>query len=139
MFEKGAACRGHEKRQHTHVNLATLAHMAMLADIRCAALALPGASETAYGGARFGVGKKAFVHYWAKEDGYVFKLPRARMDMLFEVQPDVFRPYRSGAMLWSWVEVGKLTRGEAAALVTEAWTTIVPRSVSAPYLAAQKA
>lgn len=112
--------------------------MATLADIRRAALALPGASETAYGGARFGVGTKAFVHYYAKEDGYIFKLTHAHMEMLFEVRPDVFRPYRSGLMLWSWVEVPKLTRAEAKALVTEAWTTVVPKTVSAPYLAAQQ-
>ncbi len=108
--------------------------MARLADIRRFALALPGASETSYGGARFGVGRKAFVHYWAKEDDYLFKLPRARQDILFEVRPEIFRPYRSGAMVWSWVAVPKLARAEAQLLVTQAWTTVAPRGLSRPYL-----
>ncbi len=112
--------------------------MATLADIRRFALALPGAVEIAYGGARFAVGKKAFVHYWAQEDGFIFKLPHAHQELLFEVRPETFRPYQSGAMRWSWVDVAQLDRGEAKSLVTEAWSTLVPKKLSAALLAGAK-
>lgn len=113
--------------------------MATLAQIREAALSLPGASEGDYGGPRFQVGKRAFIHYWARDDAWIFKLPHARQELLFEVRPEMFRPFRAGAMLWSYVDVAALARPEARRLTTEAWSTIVPKKVSAPVLAALRA
>jgi hypothetical protein len=111
--------------------------MATLADIRRVALSLPGASEGDYGGPRFQVGKKAFAHYWVRDDAWIFKLPHARQELLFEVRPETFRPFRAGAMVWSYVDVPALSKAEARLLATEAWSTIVPKKVSAPILAAQ--
>ena len=106
-----------------------------MSDIRKAALRLPGAAESeVFGGPWFQVGKKGFVLYWAKGDRWIFKLPKPRQEFLFEVRPEVFQPYRAGAMLWSYVDIKALTRTEASSLVTEAWATIVPKKVSKAYV-----
>lgn len=110
--------------------------MATLADIRHAALALPGAVELdSHGGSWFNVGKKTFVLYWAKDRSWIFKLPKPRQELLFEARPDVFQPYRAGGMVWSYVAIEELTKAEVESLVTDAWTTIVPKKVWGPYLA----
>lgn len=113
--------------------------MARLSDIRKAALALPGAREVEwYGKPGFNVGKKTFVCYWGREERWIFKLPHAKQELLFEVRPEVFQPFRAGAMLWSYVDIDALGAREVRELVTEAWTTIVPKKISKPYLAGQK-
>lgn len=105
--------------------------MATLADVRKIALALPGAVElNDHGGAWFNVGKKTFVLYGFPSARWIFKLPKPRQELLFEARPDVFQPYRAGAMLWSYVDIAELTRAEVADFVTDAWTTIVPLRVS---------
>ena len=109
--------------------------MATLADVRKIALALPGAVElNDHGGAWFNVGKKTFVVYGFPSARWIFKLPKPRQELLFEARPEVFQPYRAGAMLWSYVDIAKLTRAELADFVTDAWTTIVPLRVSQAYL-----
>jgi hypothetical protein len=111
--------------------------MATLADIRRAALALPGAVELdSHGGSWFNVGKKTFVLYWAKDGRWIFKLPKPRQELLFEARPDVFQPFRAGAMVWSYVAIEELTRAEIASLVTDAWTTIVPKKAAKAHLGA---
>ena len=73
--------------------------MATEADIRRAALALPGAVELqSHGGSWLNFGKKTFVHTWAKDGRWIFKLPKPRQELLFEARPDVFQPYRAGGM-----------------------------------------
>jgi hypothetical protein len=108
--------------------------MATLADIRRTALTLPGAVELQFhDGSWFDVGKKTFVLYWAKDGRWIFKLPKPRQELLFEARPDVFQPYRAGAMVWSYVAIEELTRTEAASLVADAWTTIVPKKITEAY------
>jgi hypothetical protein len=110
--------------------------MATLADIRHAALALPGAVELeSHGGQWFNVGKKTFVLYGFPTKRWIFKLPKPRQELLFEARPDVFQPYRAGAMLWSYVDIEELTPAEAADFVTDAWTTVVSKKVVREYLA----
>lgn len=109
--------------------------MATLADIRRAALALPGAAEIeSHGGAWFNVGKKTFVLYWGPHGRWIFKLPKLRQEFLFEARPDVFEPYRAGAMLWSYVAIDKLHDDEVDGLVADAWSTIVPKRVARAHL-----
>ncbi|MBI1187631.1 MAG: hypothetical protein GC206_09950 [Alphaproteobacteria bacterium] len=100
--------------------------MATPADVRRAALALPGAHEVQdRHGIWFNVGKKTFIVCWG--DAWVFKLPKPRQELLFEARPEIFTPFRAGAMLWSTVDIAKLSRAETRHFVTEAWTTIVPK------------
>lgn len=112
--------------------------MATLADIRRAALKLPGAVElNDHGGNWFNVGSKTFVLYGFPSKRWIFKLPKPRQELLFEARPDVFQPFRMGAMLWSYVDIEALGRDEIESLVTDAWTTIVPKKVWSAYLAAR--
>ncbi|MGE0829601.1 MAG: MmcQ/YjbR family DNA-binding protein [Hyphomonadaceae bacterium] len=104
--------------------------MAVEADIRRAALALPEVVEVDYqGGPWFQIGKKSFVLFWTPEARWIFKLPKPRQDLLFEVRPDVFAPYRAGALEWAYVDVAALSGSEVEQLVTEAWTTIAPKKL----------
>src|SRR5262249_39605930 len=106
---------------------ATLRAMATPADIRRAALALPQVTETQWHrDPWFVVGKKSFVLYQSKDQRWIFKLPKPRQEFLFEVRPDVFAPFRAGAIEWAYVDIAALTRAEAKQLVTEAWTMVVP-------------
>ena len=109
--------------------------MATLADVRKVALALPGAVELeSHGGSWFNVGKKTFVLYGFPTRRWIFKLPKPRQELLFEARPDVFQPYRAGAIVWSYVDITQLSRAEVADFVIDAWATIVPRKVSQAYL-----
>jgi hypothetical protein len=109
--------------------------MATLADVRRVALALPGAVELeSPGWTWFNVGKKSFVVYRSDDRRWIFKLPKPRQELLFEARPDVFRPFRAGAMIWSYVAIEDLTRAEIASLVTDAWTTIVPKKIARAHL-----
>jgi hypothetical protein len=109
--------------------------VATWADIRGAALVLPGVRESdMMGRPCFKVEKKGFVHTW---DGRVFmKLEPARQELLFEARPDVFSPFIVGAMRWSWVEIEALDAEELAELVQEAWRQVVPKKTSREYAAA---
>jgi hypothetical protein len=113
--------------------------MATLADIRRVALSLPGAVElNDHGGNWFNVGTKTFVVFGFPSARWIFKLPKLRQELLFEARPDVFQPYRAGAMLWSYVDIAELTRDEVADYVTDAWTTVAPKKVVKHYLAARE-
>ena len=103
-------------------------------DIRRAALPLPGARELDWlGQPAFQVGSKGFVHVW--KGGIFMKLESNHQELLFEARPEIFRPMIAGAMRWSWVEIDALDADELAELVLEAWTQVVPKKVSRPYLA----
>ena len=109
--------------------------MATIDDIRRIALALPGAVELQdHGGNWFNVGKKTFVLYGFPSARWLFKLPKPRQELLFEARPDVFQPYRAGAMLWSYVDVAALEPDEVESLVTDAWTEVAPKKVVRTHL-----
>jgi hypothetical protein len=87
--------------------------MATLADIRRAALALPGRRRAAF--------PRRLLVQCRQEDvrrstgpsaRWIFKLPKPRQELLFEARPDVFQPYRAGAMVWSYVAIEELTQAE---------------------------
>ena len=101
--------------------------------IRRVALSLPGASETFYKGPRFGVGKKAFVHGWAGETLWLFKLPHHQEMMLFDTRPRTFSPMRSGPMLWCYANVGHLEAGDLRDLIVAAWRTVAPKKIQNLY------
>jgi hypothetical protein len=74
------------------------------------------------------VGSKGFVQAWRGR--VLMKLEKGHQELLFEARPDVFSPMVAGALRWSWVEIEALDADEAAALVREAWTQVVPKKVS---------
>jgi hypothetical protein len=107
--------------------------MADLEDLRRLALALPGAHEVTYkGDPWFNVGKKTFALHL--RDRAVLKLDRGHQELLFEVRPETFQKCPVATSYWSYVELGHLDEAELAALVLEAWSSIVPKKVSRPFL-----
>ena len=79
------------------------------------------------------VGSKGFVQTYRGR--VLMKLEKHHQELLFEARPEVFTPMTAGALRWSWVEIDALDADEAAALVREAWTQVVPKRVSKAHLA----
>ena len=99
------------------------------AAIKKTALALPGASEVDYGGPWFNVGTKTFVCYSIEKERWIFKLPKDRQTMYFEVRSETFTPMRAGALLWSYVEVRNLGAAELRELVIAAWRMVATKKL----------
>jgi hypothetical protein len=104
--------------------------LAKCAFIRRVALSLPAAQETDYKGPRLAVDNKAFIHGWAPEARWVFKLPHHQEMMLFDTRPETFAPMRSGPMLWSYVRVEDLDASELRNLIVAAWRMVAPKKLS---------
>jgi hypothetical protein len=108
--------------------IAKVAKPPKYAAIRRVALALPGArEELTHHGYWFNVGKKTFALYWGKDARWIFKLPRDRQEILFEVRPETFAPMKAGRLVWSYVRVEDLDGRELKDLLTAAWSTVVPK------------
>ena len=74
------------------------------------------------------MGKKSFAVQ--SNDRFIFKLDKDHQHFLFEVRPQTFQPCRVGTGVWSFVTLEDLDEAELAALVLEAWSSIVPKKVS---------
>lgn len=81
----------------------------------------------------FNVGKKTFA--LVLDGRVILKLDRGHQELLFEIRPETFRKFPVATVYWSWVEIARLDDAELADLVLEAWSQIVPKKVSRPYLA----
>lgn len=109
--------------------------MATFDDLRRVALGLPGAQELTYRGQPwFNVGKKSFALSWGRRT--IMKLDKVHQVFLFEVRPETFEKFPMGPAYWSYVELAHLDDAELGDLVREAWSQVVPKKVSRPYLAA---
>lgn len=103
-------------------------------DLRGQALALPGAHEVTYrGNPWFNVGKKTFA--LVVDGRTILKLDKGHQELLFEVRPETFQPCKVATVHWSYVVLENLDGAELADLLREAWSQIVPKKVSRPYLA----
>ncbi|MGH6870374.1 MAG: MmcQ/YjbR family DNA-binding protein [Rhizomicrobium sp.] len=105
--------------------------MTTFAQLRKYALALPGATEVMFRGEPWlVVGRKTFALRSQKTKA-ILKLDREHQTMLFEVRPEMFTPCPVGTGgVWSTVDIAQLAPKEVKALVTEAWTQVVPKKVS---------
>jgi hypothetical protein len=108
------------------------------AAIKRIALALPGASEVYHNGPWFNVGKKTFVCHPVQHARWIFKLPKDRQMLYFEVRPETFAPMRAGALLWSFVRVENIDAVELRDLVTAAWRTVAPKKLQADLASPRK-
>ena len=79
------------------------------------------------------MGKKTFALHLRGRT--ILKLDKAHQELLFEIRPETFQKCKVGTSYWSYVELGRLDEAELAALVREAWSSIVPKKVSRPLLA----
>jgi hypothetical protein len=84
--------------------------------------------------------KKTFALWYPPDKTTILKLEREHQVMLFDVRPKIFSPCRVGVGgVWSYVEIGKLSRDELKALVAEAWAQVVPKKISRAYAAKSSA
>jgi hypothetical protein len=79
------------------------------------------------------VGKKTFA--LVSDGRAILKLDRGHQELLFEIRPETFEKCPVATVHWSYVELDHLDEAELAGLVIEAWSQIVPKRVSKPYLA----
>lgn len=108
--------------------------MATLEDLRAVALGLPLAGEISYRGEPwFNVGKRTFALMSGPRA--ILKLDRGHQELLFEIRPETFQPCPVATVKWSYVRLEDLDAGELARLVVEAWSQVVPKKLSRPYLA----
>jgi hypothetical protein len=109
--------------------------MADFEDLRRIARVLPHVEElTQWGEPWFNVGKKTFA--LSSRGRAVLKLDKAHQHFLFEVRSETFQPCRVATGAWSYVALDQLDEAELTALVREAWSMVVPKRISKPYLAA---
>ncbi|MFL5298486.1 MAG: hypothetical protein ACJ798_19075 [Phenylobacterium sp.] len=79
------------------------------------------------------MGKKTFACHFNGRT--ILKLDRGHQELLFEIRPETFSRCKVGTGYWSYVEIDDLDEPELTALLLEGWSSIVPRKVSARYLA----
>jgi len=80
------------------------------------------------------VGRKTFACNFG--DRTILKLDKGHQELLFEIRPGTFSKCRVGTGYWSYVELADLDEAELAGLLLEGWSSIVPKKISRPYLAA---
>jgi hypothetical protein len=112
----------------------------LLQGVRSAALALPDTTErTSHSAPTFFVRKKTFVYFWDNhhDDGRVAiwaSAPPGVQEEVVESEPDrFFRPPYVGHRGWIGyrLDTGSVDWGEVAAVVTDAYRTVAPKSLVA--------
>jgi hypothetical protein len=78
------------------------------------------------------VGRKTFA--LVSDGRAILKLERGRQELLFEIRPETFQPCKVATVRWSYVDIARLDAAELGELVREAWSQIVPKKLSRPYL-----
>ncbi|HEX4295640.1 MAG TPA: MmcQ/YjbR family DNA-binding protein [Rhizomicrobium sp.] len=111
--------------------------MASFADLRRFGLTLPEAVEVVHFGEPWLIVRKKTFALWSATHGRaIMKLDREHQHFLFDVRPGTFTPCKVGTGgIWSYVDLGKLTKKEVEALTIEAWSQVVPKKMSRAYAA----
>ena len=102
-------------------------------DLRAAALALPETEEKDHFGApSFRVNGKIFAQI-AVRDGAkaIFRLPRGRRELLWEVRPEVFTPCVWGKSVSCYAALEGVEPDELAELVRSSWAEVAPKRLLA--------
>jgi hypothetical protein len=108
--------------------------------LRRLALSLPEAYEQDhFGGPSFRVAKKIFASCDAGKNRATLKLDRDQQMMLFDARPDTFSPAVWGALVWTYVELGRIEDGELEYLLTRAWRKVAPKSLLKAFVERQPA
>jgi hypothetical protein len=110
--------------------------MATLDDVRALALTLPRTTEAfVRGRVKFRVGRIVYVSFSRDETLMGFAFPKDERVWLVGTEPDKFLMPRESDLRYNWVVVrlGAIDEEEMRGLVIDAWSMVVPKSVSAPY------
>ena len=110
--------------------------MVALADVRALALTLPRTTEALVRGrVKFRVGQIVYLSFARDETLMGFAFPKDEREWLVGTEPDKFLMPRPSDLRYNWVVVrlAAIDEEEMRGLVIDAWSMVVPKSVSAPY------
>ena len=110
--------------------------MTTVEQVRVVATALPRTTEALVGGrVKFRVGRIVYLAFSRDETLLGFAFPKEWRDALVETEPEKFMLPKPGDLRYNWavVRLAALDEDELRDLVVDAWSLVVPRSVSAPY------
>ncbi|HEY7259780.1 MAG TPA: hypothetical protein VH459_11950 [Gaiellales bacterium] len=110
--------------------------MVKLDDVRALALTLPRTTEACVRGrVKFRVGRIVYLSFARDETLMGFAFPKEERAWLVGTEPDKFLMPRESDLRYNWVVVrlAAIEEEEMRGLVVDAWSMVVPTSVSAPY------
>jgi hypothetical protein len=110
--------------------------MVTLDDVRALALTLPRTTEALVRGrVKFRVGQIVYLSFARDESLMGFAFPKDEREWLVGTEPDKFLMPRPSDLRYNWVVVrlAAIDEEEMRGLVIDAWSMVVPKSVSAPY------
>jgi hypothetical protein len=105
-------------------------------DVRAVAGALPRTHEAVVRGrVKFRVGRIVYLAFSRDETLMGFAFPKEEREWLVGTEPEKFEMPSPSDLRYNWVvaRLDALDVDEMRALVVDAWSMVVPRSVSAPY------
>jgi hypothetical protein len=109
-----------------------------VADVRSVAMGLPRTTEALVRGrVKFRVGRIVYVAFSRDETLMGFAFPKDEREWLVGTEPEKFLMPRESDLRFNWVVVrlAAIDAAEMRELVIDAWSMVVPKSVSAPYRA----
>ena len=107
-----------------------------LEEVRALAMTLPRTTEAfVRGRVKFRVGRIVYLSFARDETLMGFAFPKDERDWLVGTEPDKFLMPRESDLRYNWVVVrlAAIDEEEMRGLVIDAWSMVVPKSVSAPY------
>jgi len=110
--------------------------MVTLDDVRALALTLPRTTEALVRGrVKFRVGRIVYLSFARDETLMGFAFPKEEREWLVGTEPDKFLMPRPSDLRYNWavVRLAAIDEQEMRGLVIDAWSMVVPKSVSAPY------
>jgi hypothetical protein len=110
--------------------------MVTLDDVRTLALTLPRTTEGfVRGRVKFRVGQIVYLSFARDETLMGFAFPKDEREWLVGTDPGKFLMPRPSDLRYNWVVVrlAAINEEEMRGLVIDAWSMVVPKSVSAPY------
>ncbi|HET7171757.1 MAG TPA: hypothetical protein VFI18_09000 [Gaiellales bacterium] len=111
--------------------------MVSLADVRALALTLPRTTEAfVRGRVKFRVGRIVYLSFARDETLMGFAFPKEERVWLVGTEPEKFLMPRESDLRYNWVVVrlAAIDQDEMRGLVIDAWSMVVPKSVSAAYV-----
>ena len=105
-------------------------------EVRALAMTLPRTTEAfVRGRVKFRVGRIVYLSFARDETLMGFAFPKDERDWLVGTEPDKFLMPRESDLRYNWVVVrlAAIDEEEMRGLVIDAWSMVVPKSVSAPY------
>ena len=110
--------------------------MPTIDDVRALASRLPRSYEVfVRGRVKFRVGQIVYLSFARDETLMGFAFPKDEREWLVGTEPDKFLMPRPSDLRYNWVVVrlAAIDEEEMRGLVIDAWSMVVPKSVSAPY------